>query len=403
MANFFENLRPASFRGATFGVRDAGDGRGRATVIHEFPLRDQVYVEDLGLAKRTIDITAFVVGPDYESRRDALIEALEKKGPGNLVHPWLGTFQVSLAEPATVSHSADQAGLVTFQLKFVEDSTPDTPAPSLDFPAISQARALAARLLAGRSLDLGFQWQNVTAEALEAGHIWAEGLYDLLAPVYPSGELSPPAIDDRAAVFQRQINKAGSFSALVDGFWPQIDYRHDAAAAKTAAWGLLNIAAETADMEIPYGLGSIRRRTAENKKACLDYQREMSGLEALRAMAWLEPDSAAEARRLRETAMMLADRLLNLAGGDEFFQAIQSLHTSAQRALAEAAGRAPRVAVNTEAEVTPALNIAWRRVLADAAGGDPEEVLADIVARNNIRHPGFVPAEPIEVLREPSV
>ena len=49
MHDFYANLRPASFRGVPFKVMDSDDGRGRATVIHEFPMRDQVYVEDLGL------------------------------------------------------------------------------------------------------------------------------------------------------------------------------------------------------------------------------------------------------------------------------------------------------------------------------------------------------------------
>lgn len=401
--SFYDNLRPASYRGATFKVQAADDGRGRATVIHEFPLRDQVYVEDLGLAQRTIEVTAFVIGPGYEAEREALIKALEQKGPGTLIHPWLGSYLVSLAEPARISHSADQAGLVMFQLKFVEDGVADAPSPGLDFPGLSQAAAQAARLLVGQSLDLGFQWEKVTAEALGAGQLWAGGLFELLAPVYPAAEFSPPTIDDSAAIFQRQINRAGSFSQLVDGFWPEIDFRYGSAAAKTAAWGLLGIAAETPALEIPRNYGSIRRRTAANVKACLDYQREMCGLEGLRALAWLTPDNTDEARRLRETAMALCDGLLNLATSDEVFQAIQRLHTTAQRALAESAGRAPRVAVSTEAEISPALTIAWRRVLVDSAGANPEEILANIVRRNNLRHPGFVPVEPIEVLRDRAV
>lgn len=117
-------------------------------------------------------------------------------------------------------------------------------------------------------------------------------------------------------------------------------------------------------------------------------------------MAWLTPDSSDEARLLREKAMAVCDRLLNLASGDEYFLGLQNLHTKAQQALAEAAGRAPRVIRNVEAEITPALAIAWRRVLVDSMGGQVEEVLADLAKRNKIRHPGFVPVEPIEVLRE---
>lgn len=425
--SLFDNLRPASYKGVPFKVQAAEDQLGRVTVIHKFPLRDKDYVEDLGRSARSVSITAFVVGPDFAAERDALIKVLEEKGPGTLIHPWLGEFLVSLAEPAMVSHESEQAGLVMFQLRFNEDSSGgSSPVSSLDFSSLAEVAAGAARELAGHSLDLNFQAENVTAEALAAGRTWAGGLSELLAPIYPASQFRPPVIDDNEAFFQEQIRQAGSFSALVDDFWPEIDYRHDSSAARTAAMGLLEIAvdyrhnssaakaakaaalglmeiaAATDVVKIPDNYGSIRKRTALNKKACLDYQRELSGVEALRAMAWIVPDNSGEARALREKAMALCDDLLNLANDDEFFMALQDLHTKAQRALTGAASQAPRVVSNIEAEVSPALAIAWRRVLVNGLGNDAEEVLDEIVLRNNIRHPGFVPALPIEVLREQS-
>lgn len=422
--SFFENLRPASYKGVPFKVQSAEDQLGRVTVIHKFPLRDKDYVEDLGRSARSISITAFVVGPDFAAERDALIKALEDKGPGTLIHPWLGEFLVSLAEPPTVSHDSEQSGLVMFALHFNEDSSGGSyPVSSLDFPSLADMAAASARLLARRGLDLNFQSENVTADALEAGRAWAGSLYELLAPIYPAPQFLPPVISDSGAFFQSQIRRAGSFSALVNDFWPELDYRYDASAArtaaiglleiagdyrhtsslaKTAALGLMNVAASTDVVKIPGSYGSIRKRTALNKKACLDFQREISGVEALRAMAWTIPDSSAEARALREKAFVLCDDLLNLAGDDEFFMATQDLHTKAQRALAEAAHQAPQVVTNIEAEVSPALAIAWRRVLVDNLGGDAEEVLNEMVKRNNIRHPGFVPVEAIEVRRDQS-
>lgn len=398
-ADFFKALRPASYRGVSFGVFSADDTRGRSTVTHEFPQRDKVYVEDLGRAPRAIDITAFVVGPDYALRRDDLLAALEKPGPATLVHPWLGSFLVSLSAPAVVSHSAENGGMATFQPKFVEDSAPESPGPGIDLPSISDLRAAAARALAALGLDSVFQWAGVTAEALAAGQAWAAGLYNLLAPIFPTAGFQPPDISDSPAVFYAQIEKAGSLSALTDDFWPALDYSRDAASAAKTADGLLNLALASETPEIPAILGSIRRQTAQNQAACLTYQREMSLLEGLRALAWLVPESRQAADALREKALTALDFSLEQASGDGFFQAAQALHASAQRALAEAAGRAPEVVSVTEAASAPALVIAWRRVLAEIEGGSIESAADDLARRNRVRHPGFVPAGDLEVLR----
>ena len=141
---FFGSIRPASYKGVPFGVLDASDSRGRNTVTHAFPLRDKVFVEDLGRAQRTIQLTAFVVGEGYALRRDALIAALESPGPGTLVHPWLGTFEVSLSGPVSVEHSAESGGYCSFQLSFVEDWAPESPGVSLAWPSLSALNALAA-------------------------------------------------------------------------------------------------------------------------------------------------------------------------------------------------------------------------------------------------------------------
>lgn len=392
-------LRPASFRGVPFGVFNADDTRGRSTVTHEFPQRDKVFVEDLGRAPRSIEINAFVVGPDYTLRRDALLAALEKPGPGTLIHPWLGSFLVSLTAPAVVSHSAENGGMATFQLKFVEDSAPESPGPKLDLPSISDLRAVAARALAALGLDSVFQWAGVTAEALAAGQAWASGLYNLLAPIFPAAGFQPPDISDSPAVFYAQIEKAGSLSALTEDFWPVLDYSRASSAAAKTAEGLLNLALGTETPPTPAILGAIRRQTAENQAACLTYQREMSLLEGLRALAWLVPESRQAADALREKALAALDFSLEQASGDDFFQAAQALHASAQRALAEAAGRAPEVVNVTEAASAPALVIAWRRVLAETSGADIEKAADDLARRNRVRHPGFVPAGELEVLR----
>ena len=84
-------LRPASFRGVPFVVDVAAGEGGRRIVTHEFPLRDQPYTEDLGRAAQRHRIRAFVIGDDYQDKRDALLAACQDKNTaGTLVHPFLG-------------------------------------------------------------------------------------------------------------------------------------------------------------------------------------------------------------------------------------------------------------------------------------------------------------------------
>ena len=60
-----DKLLPASFRGVKFFIEKAELSAGRRTQVHEYPLRDKPFVEDLGRATRTITITAFVIGSDF--------------------------------------------------------------------------------------------------------------------------------------------------------------------------------------------------------------------------------------------------------------------------------------------------------------------------------------------------
>ena len=114
-----DSLRPASFRGVPFQVESTELGAGRRTQLHEYPQRDKPYVEDLGRATRDLSFYGFVVGEDYVDQANSLLSALEEAGPGTLVHPWFGTLQVSLKEPARVSFDA-ALGVARFSMAFIE-------------------------------------------------------------------------------------------------------------------------------------------------------------------------------------------------------------------------------------------------------------------------------------------
>jgi prophage DNA circulation protein len=72
-----ENMRPASFRGAGFFIEATDGDVGRRLAIHEYPLQDLPYGEDLGRKARVFKLTGQVIGPDYMAKRDALLAACE--------------------------------------------------------------------------------------------------------------------------------------------------------------------------------------------------------------------------------------------------------------------------------------------------------------------------------------
>lgn len=116
-----DNRLPASFRGAAFVVDTDSQPAGQRTQVHEYPQRDNPGVEFLGKKTGEIKMTGFVGGADCLQLRDALLDAIDKPEPGELVHPWRGNLTVSVID-CNYSHSRAELGVVRFDFVFVEDT-----------------------------------------------------------------------------------------------------------------------------------------------------------------------------------------------------------------------------------------------------------------------------------------
>lgn len=140
-----DDLRPASFRGVAFFVDSAESGVGRRVALHEYPLRDKPYAEDMGRAARRIGVEAIVIGDGYMRARDALIAALEAPGAGTLVHPYLGSMHVTLIEQARVRESTAEGGMARISLAFVEAGEITFPSATSDTRSVVRAAAVTAK------------------------------------------------------------------------------------------------------------------------------------------------------------------------------------------------------------------------------------------------------------------
>lgn len=135
--SYRDELQPASFRGISFGVRDVDTTIGRRNVLHEYPMRDVPYSEDLGRKAREFSVNAFVMNPnDYSASRQLKAALEDYSTPGTFVHPTLGSFTVV---PKQCSHrfSNQEGGIEYFNVVFVETVSNNFPQVTVD----TQARA----------------------------------------------------------------------------------------------------------------------------------------------------------------------------------------------------------------------------------------------------------------------
>ena len=130
----------SSFRGASFFIRDTGTNFGRRNIVHQYPLKDTPYVEDIGSDTDEFTIEGYIIqdgslekdDPNYLNyflERDDLIKALKEKGPGQLIHPFLGIIDVSLIGKAEMKESFQEGGIARFLMTFIRAEEPSAPFP----------------------------------------------------------------------------------------------------------------------------------------------------------------------------------------------------------------------------------------------------------------------------------
>lgn len=121
-----QKWQQASFRGVPFFVEGSSQAGGRRVALHEYPKRDTPYAEDMGRAAKRFPVSGYLIGPDYLDDKDALIEALEKAGPGMLRLPVpykLQDVEVMVAS-FSVTESRERGGFCTVEMDFLEYGDP---------------------------------------------------------------------------------------------------------------------------------------------------------------------------------------------------------------------------------------------------------------------------------------
>lgn len=388
-----DHLLAASFRGISFFYDDTKRTGGRRLVEHEFPLRDDPYVEDLGRKKREHKITGYVIGDDYLDRREELETALDDFGPGTLVHPYRGELKVNIRS-WTSQEIRDEGRMARFDIDCVETGSEPSPLAML---ATTEMSELAA---GGSSAQLQISFAEdwiVSAGTVAAAASLLGDLTSALAALsaWPGIDTTDvaPLVEDLSDL----ATDGASVSSAVAGYFSS----YAAAAIATqlpldetqSSRGLLAV------IDPSYGLAAIanwgatlappaNNQTGLNQNALVALVAGSSAVALGQVYARTKFAAQEDADAARDQLADLIDALATTAadaGDDGGFSSWQALYQSATDDLTTRAKQAPSTMVFYLGNALPALALAQRVYQDPARAGE-------LVARNDAPHPLFMPA-----------
>ncbi len=136
------------FKGIPIRIDSGSVDGGRKTSKKEFPNRDTQTIEDLGLRPRTYNLQ-IVIAPrttvsggatstqqGYFEYRDAIIAAIEDKGPGELIHPLYGRIENVVATTYGINEDFSDFGRTRLVVTF--ETSSDTGIPRQTITSLSQ-------------------------------------------------------------------------------------------------------------------------------------------------------------------------------------------------------------------------------------------------------------------------
>lgn len=125
-------MRKGSYNGIAFYAESHDLETGRRIVVTEYPQKNAADTEDMGRTARHFTLDMIILGKDYMAQRDLLQADLEEGGIGELVHPWLGKLKVR-AGKVRLRETSRERMKATLTVEFHEAA--DVPQDGVAIPA----------------------------------------------------------------------------------------------------------------------------------------------------------------------------------------------------------------------------------------------------------------------------
>ncbi|MBI1214556.1 MAG: hypothetical protein GC185_01900 [Alphaproteobacteria bacterium] len=410
MADYLTQLRRASFRGIQFDCPENESGGGRRVVRHDYPGKDQPTFEDLGLDSQSFTVTAIINGDGFAKLADTFEAALQKSGPGTLIHPLYGQLQVIVTGRWRRSSSAATVGDVTFSIPFERYNGPVYPSAAADTVAGLSAAGdnLAAAVTAEFKAAFDANVPDfLSTDALGRANSFITGLSSSLSQAGLKNPLSialpvlsdiSGGLSDTILALYDSISAAAQPKAVPVVGAATADQLTGAQVTQLA--GVMS-QVSTSSIADTTTAATATAATRQKNALALDNILRAGALAAATTMAqYAAYDSKEQARALRDdlaaNISTLRDQLGASRGWDNSWLAAGQALAAITRDINDRIGRLPRTQQVKTTTTRTSLDIAQRLY-----GDDPKVIFAkadDIVARNGIRHPGFVPPSTLEAL-----
>lgn len=470
MTTWRDELRPASFRGVPFHVDSDSMPVGRRTQVHEYPQRDKPLVEDLGRVTREIKLAAFVIGEDFLIKRDALLNALDKPGAGELIHPWYGRLMVT-ATGCSVGHERREGGMARFDLVFVEDGEKGFPA---GVPNTARQLEESSETLLQSAIRRYKEAMAVVNRARLAVVMLQNGIAGVQMAIAQELRQLTGLVSSVEALADMLINAPGNFAAMIRGQFSSVGgsrstgYRWGPSSSSGSATSASSSTAAAASIEadpefastvagLPEAAPEFVSFAASSRAIATQVEQSRAlAAQVLAAAAAIEAGStvaggAATAAVIEAARELVRDALIVLAvrtaaampvvqapaplsgypslqqqvaspiarpdvpviadvvavrdaieaalvaaeqtAPHEHFEVLEVVRKQVRAHLTEVARAGVRLAEVTTLESLPAVVLAYQRY------GDATRA-AEIVTRNKVAHPGFLPVGVLAVAQE---
>jgi prophage DNA circulation protein len=439
-----EQMLPASFRGINFLIPQASVPVGMKVQLHEFPQRDEPYAEQLGKQAQVHRLVCWIIGDDCFERRDKFMEAVQTPGAGELVHPWLGRMQVKAGE-AELTHDFKQGGMAAFAVTFY----PDIP---LKFPTAKVNTQQQVVKASDSLLDSALARYKSAMAKVDQARLGLARLRNSLSSVYTviQQQFSTilGAFTNLTGLAQSLMNAPDSLSSLFSSYFSDFsvdEYLGNSARSSSNATVLTpsqqaslsggdsansfaqtpdsnyrqTVVASTQHAEAVVKINSVSQLggvdAAAASQTAANLVQDMLLVQVALIISEMpvasQPVSTVTVPSVEQQAVQpivrmevpVADDVIELRDSlnEAIFQAslkadsahymvLNTLRQSIVKHLTAVAESGVRLVEITPSETLSALVLAYRRF------GDATRE-SEVVQRNRLRHPGFVPARPLKI------
>jgi prophage DNA circulation protein len=396
--SFFDRLRPASFRGIAFFVDLAAKEFGPRTVSHGMTLRTEPVHEFLGTLPESFTIEALLYGDDLDVQSRAFDAALTEQATGRLVHPLYGEIDAVVIGPVRSALSTREGRILRYSIPFQRAGGEASPTSRVDTEARVNSAAAVTRTAVIDEFAAAFAVAGQHALVLESARASLSILSAAIIGRF-RGWAATSLVARAAESAARLANPSDALLAVPSALADELYGFVSAATAAPHSSALLLSLARPAGLALPAAPATTPARAvaARNDGALFQLVRAAAAIEAVAAGTASGWRSREEAEAWRDDVSAVLARLSESAADETSWKRMSDLRAAVTRDVAVRALPLPRLRSMTPSQTESSLLVAYR------LDGDELTSLFDraseIVTRNRVRHPGFVPGgRPLEVL-----